>query len=306
MSPHFDRRPWGARDLAPVYDRHVEPGEEAIGEVWLTWDHCRVVNGPWAGAELIELCRRFGGDLVGSASIDRGHFPLLVKFLFPHDKLSVQVHPDDETARRFGLPCGKNESWYIMHAEPDARIGVGLLPGTTRQVFEESIHAKNAEALLNWITPAAGDMIYIEAGTVHTLWPGSIIVETQQNSDTTFRLYDYGRPREIHVDAGLQALRETTSAGKVPRSMVDGVERLIGASRFIVDRFDLNQEREFAGSNGSTTQVLVAIGGCGAIEAPGCSAVTFARGDAVIIPAALPQYRVRPQWQVEFLRAQLP
>jgi mannose-6-phosphate isomerase len=306
MAPHFDRRPWGARDLAPIYDRHVDPGEEAIGEVWLTWDHCRVSNGPWSGTELIELCHRFGRELVGAATPDCGRFPLLAKFLFPHDKLSVQVHPDDETAHRFGLPCGKTECWYIVQAEPDARVAVGLLPGTTRQEFERSIQEHRAEALLNWITPAAGDMIYVEAGTVHTLGPGSIIVETQQNSDTTFRLYDYGRPRETHVAEGLQALKEVTSAGKVARTNVGGVERLICASEFIVDRFVLDHELEFDGGDGSTAQVLVAIGGCGVVEASGCSALTFAPGDAVIIPATLARYRIRPQWQVEFLRAQLP
>jgi mannose-6-phosphate isomerase len=306
MAPHFDRRPWGVRDLAPIYDRHVEPGEESIGEVWLTWDHCRVVNGPYGGVELIELCRRFGRALVGSAATDCTRFPLLTKFLFPHEKLSVQVHPDDETALRNGQLCGKNECWYIVQAEPEARVAVGLLPGTTRQDFERAIHEQRAEELLNWITPACGDMIYVEAGTVHTLGPGSIIAETQQNSDTTFRLYDYGRPREIHVAEGLQALKEVTSAGKVARTAVADGERLICAPQFLVDKIALDHPRDFAGTAGSTAQVLIAIGGCGVIEAPGFSPLTFARGDAVVIPAALPNFQLRPQWQVEFLRAQLP
>jgi mannose-6-phosphate isomerase len=306
MAPHFDRRPWGTRDLAPVYDRHVPPGEEAIGEVWLTWDHCRVSNGPWSGTELADLCRRFGRELVGAAASGPDRFPLLAKFLFSQGKLSVQVHPDDEAARCCGETCGKTECWYVVHAEPGARIAVGLRPGITRQDFERAIHEHRAEELLNWIVPAAGDMIYVDAGTVHTLGPGCIIVETQQNSDATFRLYDYERGREIHVAAGLQALKEVTAAGKVARHALDEGERLISAPEFIVDRIVLDREREFAGNAGRSPQVLVAIGGCGALEASGSAALAFARGDAVIVPAALAGFRVRPQWQVEFLRAQLP
>ena len=120
-------------------------------------------------------------------------------------------------ARRAGEPCGKNECWYVVHAKPGAQVALGLKPGTTRQEFEQAIQQKRAEELLNWINVFPGEMIYVAGGTVHTLGPGSILVETQQQSDTTYRLYDYGRPRELHLQQGLAVMKEKTGAGKVVR-----------------------------------------------------------------------------------------
>ncbi|MFB3815375.1 MAG: type I phosphomannose isomerase catalytic subunit [Terriglobales bacterium] len=303
MAPHFDRRPWGARDLAPLYDRHVHPGEEPIGEVWLTWDQCRVANGPFGGATLGELCRRFGRDLVGVSARETERFPLLIKFLFPRDKLSVQVHPDDETAHRLGEPCGKTECWYVVHADPGAQVALGLKPGTRREEFERAIREQRAEQLLNWVDLEAGDMIYVDAGTVHTLGPGLIILETQQNSNTTYRLYDYGRPRELHVEQGLEAMKERTQAGKVKRS---GGERLIESPCFIVERFVLDRYRDFVDNQRRSAEVLIAIDGCAVVETPDIGDVMFSRGEAVVVPAALARYRVRAQWNVEVIRAALP
>jgi mannose-6-phosphate isomerase len=150
-------------------------------------------------------------------------------------------------------------------------------------------------------------MIYVDAGTVHTLGPGPIIVETQQNSDTTFRLYDYGRPRELHVEQGLGCMKEKTAAGKVPRQRLKAsCERLIAAAKFTVDRAVLKQEETFPGETGHSAEVLVAIAGCGVVETPSAGSLTFACGDAVVIPASVRQYQVRAQWQVEFLRASVP
>jgi mannose-6-phosphate isomerase len=305
MAPHFAHRPWGARDLAPIFPRHAHPDEEPIGEAWLTGDQCRVVNGVCGGASLAELCERFGRELVGSAPADGHRFPLLAKFLFPCEKLSVQVHPDDESACRLGLPCGKNECWYIVQAEPDSRIALGLKPGTTCAQFADAIAQQRAEDLLNWLTIRPDEMIYVEAGTVHTMDGGSIILEVQQNSDTTFRLYDYGRPRELHLQQGLEVMKEVTAAGKVPPP-APGNERLIQAPAFAVDKVRVDQSREFRSPAGRTAQVLVAIHGCGAVEAPGASPLAFAQGDTIIIPAALERFSVKPQWDLEFLRAELP
>ncbi|MFB3915779.1 MAG: type I phosphomannose isomerase catalytic subunit [Terriglobales bacterium] len=307
LEPDFRERVWGARDLAPIYDRHVEPGGQPIGEVWLTGDDCRVANGPLRGRTLAELAREYGRDLVGAQAPQPDRFPLLVKFLFPRDKLSVQVHPDDETARRMGQPCGKNECWYVLDADPGAQVAVGLKPGTTRADFEQAIQQTRAEELLNWIEVHPGDMIYVDAGTVHAIGPGSILVETQQNSDTTYRLYDYGRRRELHVREGLAAMKERTRAGRVHDKWVDGHLRLIESPCFAVDKLALEKDQLYAGTPArNSVQVLVGLDGCGIVETPGEPPVTMARGDAVVIPASGPSFRLRPQWNLEVLNVTLP
>jgi mannose-6-phosphate isomerase len=314
MLPGLDPRPWGTLDLSPIYPNHRP--QEKIGEAWLTGDDSKVANGPFTGKSLAELSSQFGSGLVGTAAPQPRRFPLLVKFLFPHEKLSVQVHPDDETARRAGQPWGKTECWYIAHARPGAQIALGLKASVTRAEFEQAIHENRAEELLHWIDVQDDDMIYVAGGTVHTLGPGSIIVETQQQSDTTYRLYDYGRPRELHLKEGLAAVKEIVASGKVIRSPdipLNGAGNrqspLIAAPYFVVDKFDLEQAQDFAtydDAGKSSAHILVAVDGCGLIEAEGREPVTMAKGDAVVVPACAGKFRVRPQWQVEFLKAFVP
>ena len=129
LKPFFSERIWGTRDLSPIYSE--APGEQPIGEAWLTGDQCQIANGPLAGKSLGEISTKFGRDVVGETSPQPDRFPLLIKFLFPHDKLSVQVHPDDEHAQTLGQPWGKTECWYVLAAAPGAQIGLGLKPGTT-------------------------------------------------------------------------------------------------------------------------------------------------------------------------------
>jgi len=314
MLPAFDPRPWGTQDLSPIYPNHKF--EEKIGEAWLSGDDCKVANGPLTGKTLAQLSELYQRELVGEAARDARRFPLLLKFLFPHQKLSVQVHPDDEQAMRVGEPWGKTECWYVAHAKPGAQIALGLKPGVTAKQLEEAIRQKRAEDLLNWINVYAGDMIYVAGGTVHTLGPGSVIVETQQQSDTTYRLYDYGRPRELHLKDGMAAVKEKVRSGKVvrpaPRQIGGGKnrqERLIAAPYFVVDMFEAKEKLSLVthdDSGRSSVQILVAVEGCGAIEAPGMEPVTLAKGDAVVVPACVGNFDVRPQWTVEFLRAYVP
>jgi mannose-6-phosphate isomerase len=316
MSPAFDPRPWGTLDLSAIYPNHKF--NERIGEAWLTGDNCVVSNGPLAKRSLADLSMEFGADLVGTAARHPQRFPLLLKFLFPEEKLSVQVHPDDETAQRFDEPWGKTECWYVAHAKPGSQIALGLKPGVSRAQFEQAIHDKRAEELLNWINVYQGEMIYVAAGTVHTLGPGAVIVETQQQSDTTYRLYDYGRPRPLHLERGLDSVKERTASGKVIRPApvaIDGGKSrrssMIAAPYFAVDLFELKESQVFstagADDGGKTSvQILVAVEGCGVVEAQGRDPVTLTKGDAIVIPAALQGFTVRPQWAVEFLKASVP
>ena len=204
----------------------------------------------------------------------------------------------------------------MAQASPRAQVGLGLKPGVTRAQFEQSIHEQRAEELLQWVNVFAGEMIYVAGGTVHTLGPGSIIVETQQQSDTTYRLYDYGRPRELHLKEGLAAVKEHTASGKVVRAApvnMHGTKNrcapLIAAPYFVVEMFELKEPCDFHmpdASGKSSAQIMVAVEGCGIVEVEGMQPVTLAKGDAVVMPASLGEYRVRPQWQVELLKAFVP
>jgi mannose-6-phosphate isomerase len=312
MQPAFDPRPWGTLDLSPIYPNHKF--SEKIGESWLSGDDCKVANGPIKGETLSKLSEQYQRELVGDAARDPKRFPLLLKFLFPEEKLSVQVHPDDAQALRVGQPWGKTECWYVAHAKPGSQIGLGLKQGVTAAQLEEAIHQNRAEAALNWLDVYSGDMIYVAGGTVHTLGPGSVIVETQQQSDTTYRLYDYGRPRELHLKDGIAAVKENVKSGKVvrPAPRQNGKNRhapLVGAPYFVVDMFEAKDPLELStrdDSGKSSVQILVAVEGCGVIEASGMEAVTLAKGDAVVVPASIGLFGVRPQWALEFLRAYVP
>ena len=302
LIPIFDERPWGVRDLRPIYTRIVK---EPIGESWLTWGDSTIANGPLAGRTLGEIAKHYRRDLVGTAAVFEDKFPLLIKFLFPAEKLSVQVHPDDNGAQLAGEPYGKTECWYVLDAQPGAQVALGLKPGVTLAEFEQSIHGNRAEELLNWINVAAGDMLYVAAGTVHTIGGGMVLVETQQSSDITYRLYDYGRPRELHVKAGVAAIKLDAHAGKVVRREGDDPNVLVRSAFFQVEKRKLTTALE-ATVTSASPHIIVAIEGAGVVESAGMEPVSFAKGEAVVVPACVAHYSVRPQWEVEIMRMSLP
>ncbi len=165
LTTHIVEKPWGRRDIPAAFG---DMGGKQIGEIWF--------------------------DAPGG-----GKLPLLVKWLFTSEKLSVQVHPDDAQARARGLPSGKEECWFIVDAEPGAVIGMGTSEELSRQRLRDASISGEIEALLDWRPVSAGDYFYIPAGTIHAIGAGITLVEVQQNADVTYRLYDYGRPRELHL-----------------------------------------------------------------------------------------------------------
>jgi mannose-6-phosphate isomerase len=302
LIPIFDERPWGVRDLRPIYTRIVK---EPIGESWLTWGDSCIANGPLAGRTLGDIAHEHKRNLVGTAAVFEDRFPLLIKFLFPAEKLSVQVHPDDAGAQRVGQPYGKTECWYVLDAKQGAQVALGLKPGTTLEQFEASIRENRAEALLNWIEVHPGDMLYVAAGTVHTIGGGMVLVETQQSSDITYRLYDYGRPRELQIKDGIAAIKLDARAGRVVSQAGDEPNLLVRSPFFEVEKMKLNAPLEGTVPPESP-HVLVAVDGAGVVESAGMEPVSFAKGEAVVIPACVPQYSVRPQWELEIMRMSLP
>jgi mannose-6-phosphate isomerase len=233
LKPWFSERVWGKKDLLPWYS---DTGTtELVGEAWLTGPQCIVDTGAFAGQTLASVSAQVGGE-----------FPLLVKLLFPNEKLSVQVHPDDAQAQAVGEARGKTECWYVLEAEPGATVALGLKAGVSVLDVERSVADGSMESLIEQVPVAVGDMLFVDAGTVHAIGPGVVLLETQQTSDVTYRLYDYGRPRELHLEKGLAVIKAETAAGKVAPRKMDGFTRLIEQKYFVVDRFELDEASDVA------------------------------------------------------------
>ena len=180
-----------------------------------------------------------GGRLLRLRLSWAAEFPLLVKLLFPNEKLSVQVHPDDAQAQALGETRGKTECWYVLEAEPGAYVSLGLKKSVAVADVAASVADGTMESLIEQVPVSVGDMLFVDAGTVHAIGPGVVLLETQQTSDVTYRLYDYGRPRELHLEKGLAVIKAETAAGKVAPKVMNGFVRLIEQKYFVVDRFDV-------------------------------------------------------------------
>jgi len=233
-----------------------------------------------------------------------GEFPLLVKLLFPAEKLSVQVHPDDAQARALGETRGKTECWYVLEAQPGAAVALGMKDGADAVKVRAAIVDGTMEALMEWVPVSVGDMLFVDAGTVHAIGPGVVLLETQQTSDVTYRLYDYGRPRELHLEKGLQVMKPKTAAGKVAAKTMDGFTRLIEQKYFAVDRFDFGEVTEASVSlDGSGC--LVGLAGRATISCAG-GEVVLTPGQAVVAPVKGDGVIVDTDTGVSFLRCVAP
>ena len=317
IAPKFVGRVWGFEDLRPWYDCVAEGGE-LIGEVWLTGDECLVATGQHAGKTLGGLFGEAPEALLGAAllgAVARSPAsPLLVKVIFAREKLSVQVHPDDKLARKYGQPRGKTECWYVLAAEPGAQVAAGLNPGVTLDKIKEGIQAGTLEESLNLLTVAAGEMIFVDAGTVHAIWPGSILLETQQNCDLTYRMYDYGRGRELHIEKALEATRLTSRAGKVAARVIQNGTSwdrtiLVDEEYFRVERISVAGSRTDTSLAGEGEPVpglayLFAAAGSGRISSPwkGFEAVDLPEREMVAVPAAAPEFLVEDLGGLDLIR----
>jgi len=290
IDPWYSPRPWGFRDLRPWFDRVAEG--EPIGEAWLTGDECLVASGPHQGEKLGAVFAADHDAIVGAGTPSGS--PLLIKVIFAREKLSVQVHPDDAMARRYGEPRGKTECWYALAAEPGAEVALGLKPGTTIKQVGEEIAAGTLESSLNLVSIARGDMIFVDSGTVHAIWPGAILLETQQYSDTTYRMFDYGRPRELHVEKGREATKLVTRAGKVPPRRLADRTVLIDVEYFRVERIDIDRNRTSASLRNQGEKAglayLFAAAGAGRLSGPGIETLDLLARGMIAVPASSPEF----------------
>jgi mannose-6-phosphate isomerase len=298
LLPWFSERVWGKKDLRPWYESTGTT--ELVGEAWLTGPDSVIETGDLAGKKLGVVAKEFGKELLGGGE----EFPLLVKILFPNDKLSVQVHPDDVHAQAIGQPRGKTECWYVLEAEPGAAVALGLKAGVTLEQVKKSGLDGTMEELLEQVPVSVGDMVFVDAGTVHAIGPGVVLLETQQTSDTTYRMFDYGRPRELHLEQGLGVTKLKTRAGKVKPKEMDGFARLIEEKYFVVDRFDLDVMDEKRVSMAGAG-CLVGLSGTVVVITPG-DEVELLAGQAVVVPAGCGEVYVESEAGASFVRCLAP
>jgi mannose-6-phosphate isomerase len=196
LIPDFRERIWGVAGLS---DWFPEAPSTTIGEAWFTAENNRTE----AGVPLSDFLKKTPGALGAGGDKDRPDLcPLLVKLLFTSSRLSVQVHPEDEYAAKHHHSLGKTEAWYVVEAKPGAEVALGFRENISPERLRDSAVSGEIEQLLDWRPVSAGDVVFVPAGTVHAIGAGLIICEIQQNSDITYRLYDYGRPRELHLEHG--------------------------------------------------------------------------------------------------------
>lgn len=310
LEPRFVTRVWGFDDLRPWFDwSRLDQGREAadpLGEVWLTGDDCRIAGGPYAGKLLAEVISLESHAILGPEA-PRVESPLLIKVIFAREKLSVQVHPDDKLAQKYGDPRGKTECWYSLQSDPGAQVAAGLKPGVTMDEIRDGIHNGTLEQSLNILPVESGDMIFVDAGTVHAIWPGSILLETQQNCDLTYRMYDYGRPRELHIDKSLEATRLTTRAGKVAPVTRDDRTILVDAEYFRVERIPVDGSRvsatlAAADEPGPGMAYLFAAAGAARLTGEGIEPIQIPPRGIVCVPAASPAFTLENLGGLDLIR----
>jgi len=310
FQPIYKPKIWGGRNLERLFDRAL-PGQEKIGESWeladLTEGVSIAVNGPDAGVTLTELTARWGADLLGGASpMPDGRFPLLLKLLDANGILSLQVHPDEQAVEEIGGDAAlKTECWYYV----DSRQGyvyLGVKEGVTPEQFRQAVEEDRAEDVVRRIDVEPGDFHYLPAGTVHALGPGLVVAEVQTPSDTTYRVTDWGRGREIHLEQSMQCIRFDQTGQDAP-----GAE---GGTLLKTDYFNVTKRSVAAGDvatlpAGTCTALMILEGygpmtlrHAGAIEPK----VPLRQGGTVLVPAGVEAAVLSSESDASWLEITLP
>jgi mannose-6-phosphate isomerase len=326
IEPTFSPRIWGSRSLAPLYPEKTNL-PEPIGESWLTDVNCRVATGIFTGKTLGEAWREMPAEWRGSNFASPGDFPLLVKFIFPADKLSIQVHPDDAYAsvhEKAAGGHGKTEMWHVVSAEPGARLLAGLKQGVTKEIFRQAMDSAKLEELFQSHEVRAGDTFFISAGTPHTIGPGMVLCEVQQYSDLTYRVYDYGRvdaqgkPRELHTEKALQVTNFSGRQSFKTRplamqrdglnlAMDDSGGSLLAACKYFgVNKWDISRpQKRYEGDLQFSFSLFVFLGGAGQVVWREGSSL-YRVGECWFLPAEFAEFSVAPSRPTSILEAFVP
>ena len=291
LAPHFTQQPWGGDALARLYHKNI-PGHPT-GESWEASVYpdalSRVAHGSHAGRTLVRMAELWGKDLLGRQKA----FSLLIKLIDARERLSVQVHPDDAFAASRGLPNGKSEAWVVLNADADARIGLGVT--TDGETFARLAREGDVSSALAWVPVAPGDAFYIPAGMVHMLGPATLVYEVQQSSDATYRLFDWDRGRELHLEDGCAAMNLALLGRRAEPEALESeglvLEHLVACDAFTLDRLTLSApislQSDAARYAVVTTLDRIAITWDDRREVAQV-------GESFIIPAALGEWGIQP------------
>jgi mannose-6-phosphate isomerase len=309
LERRLESRVWGGAQLAHWLNLADAPAP--LAEVWLIYAENRILGGPLAGLTLAEATARYGSALVGAANTARSgdQFPLLAKLLDAADHLSVQVHPDDAYAHSVEAATGfngKTEAWYILEAAPGADLIHGFARPVSREECAAAVHDNTLLDLLRRVPARAGETVFVPAGTIHAINAGVMLFEIQQTSDLTYRVYDYGRPRELHLERALDVLnyQPSPAAVQAPERLDERATRLVSCDYFTMERWDLAAPLESA-TNAATFEIWTAIDGAATLRSAH-RAITLGRGDSVVLPASLGAFAIEPAESATLLRCYAP
>lgn len=299
LTPAFKDYLWGGTRLRDEYHMKSELGK--LAEAWVLSCHkdgpSVVENGELAGMTLEAAIEKLGRDCLGTKGKAFEFFPILIKLIDAKDNLSIQVHPSDEYALKAEGEFGKTEMWYVVDCDPGAYLYYGFNREVTPDEFAQRIADNTLLEVLNKVEVKKGDCFFIESGTIHAIGAGLLIAEIQQNSNTTYRVYDYGRvgadgkPRQLHVEKAKEVTRlcpPTAAYGAV--ETVNGLARLASCKYFTVDKLEVRGAASVLVDDTSFASLLC-LEGCLIVEAAGQS-VSMVAGDCVFLPAGLGEVKI--------------
>jgi len=296
LLPLFQEKVWGRQDLTPFFNNPST--NNRIGEVWFTFKDNRTKTSERFG-NMIQNYPELLGSAYDPAYPDQ--CPLLVKLLFTTERLSVQVHPGDDYARRHHQSLGKTEAWYVVAGEPEAEVAVGFREALTEERMKEAARSGEIETLLDWRPVKAGDVIFVPAGTVHAIGAGVTICEVQQNSDITYRLYDYGRARELHLEHGVEVSDLGPYHYRVEPFILDkGREELVVCDYFRIERLNISEVARFDEGT-AYYKLLTCLRGSGTIAGE-----AFTAGSTWLIPAHAEEFTLEgagSEWILSYTAA---
>lgn len=315
FTPIFKERVWGGRNIERLYGKSLPP-DQVIGESWEITDRpegvSSIANGPLAGKTLRWLMENHSGEVLGAERANVKTFPLLVKILDAQDKLSLQVHPPAAKARELnGEP--KTEMWYIADATPSADLFVGLKRGVTRADFERKVRDGSVAECFHHIPVKPGDTMFLPSGRVHAIGAGNVIFEIQQNSDTTYRVFDWnrlgldGKPREMHVEQSLASIdfndfEPALVQSKYSDNETFAVRYLVEDPLFRTNAWQVKKGKRFYVTS-KLPQIFGIVRGKINISANGVE-VSLKPGDFCLVPAAIERITIQSQSQVEMLHVE--